>query len=275
MIQVEKDAAVICFAILTRDERKEVEREGKGRKEESTTVMIADRMVVSGCYGCVVGVGLVRATAADDGEAEPPQLGAEDGAHGDVDEELETGIADAEPEDAEVKEGDGVDAVLRQELVQREANEGQPTEPERHDEDERHEVRRVGEVLAQRRRVLLVLGEQAGSHLPHRVEDVKVSVGDGGERRAEHQDDESDGIGGHARPVQMADVGLGIEVRFRVARRALKQRRTAGQHGREPREDDPTLASGWSLNGLVTKRFPYGKVPIHRDPHERIHRDGP
>jgi len=91
--------------------------------------MIPDGMMSS--VGAI-NVGLIRAAATDDCEAEASELGAEEGAHGDVDEELEAGIGNAEPEDAKVEERDGIDPVSRQVLVQGETDEREPTEPESH-----------------------------------------------------------------------------------------------------------------------------------------------
>ena len=107
-------------------------------------------------------------------------------------------------------------------------------------------------------------------HLSHRVEDVKVGVADGGESGSEDENDEGDRVGGHARPVQMADVRLRVKVGLGVAGGALEERRAAGEHGREPGEDDPALAPRRSLDRLVAERLPDGQVPIHRDPHERV-----
>ena len=64
--------------------------------------------------------------AAQIGETEDPELVPEERAHGHVDEQLEKRVADAEPEDGEVQERYGVDAVLCEELVERQADERQP-----------------------------------------------------------------------------------------------------------------------------------------------------
>ena len=77
--------------------------------------------------------------------------------HGDIDEQLEERIANAQPEDAEVEKRDGVDPVLSQKLVQGQTDERQPRQPKSHDQNEGHEMSRVGQVFTQRRGVLLVL----------------------------------------------------------------------------------------------------------------------
>ena len=113
--------------------------------------------MMSDCSGGGVVVPLVWAAAANDGEAEPAQFGPKDGAHCYVDEEFETRVGYAEPEDAEVEERDGVDPVAREELVEGQADKGHPAEPKGHHQNKGHEMSRVGQVLAQRRRVLFVL----------------------------------------------------------------------------------------------------------------------
>ena len=205
----------------------------------------------------------VLAPSAADGGAEQPELVAEERTHGDVDEQFEERVGYAEPEDGKVEERYRVDAMLGEVLVECEADEGQPRQPESHDEDEAHEVRRIGEVLAESRGVLLVLGEQRVAHLSHRAEYVEVGVGDGGECGSEDEDDERHRVGGHARPVQVADERLAIEDGLdTVARRALQQRWAASEHGREPREDDPTLAPGRRLDRFVAQRLANGQIPI-------------
>lgn len=221
----------------------------------------------------VVGAVSLGGPATEIGETEDSELVPEERAHGHVDEELEERVADAQPEDGEVEEWDGVDPVLGQVLVQGQADERQPRQPESHHQDEGHEVGRVGEVLAQGRRVLLVLLQQGAPHLAHGAEDVEIGVGHGGQGRTQDQDDQRHRVGRHARPVEVADEGLRVEVRSPagVAGRALEQWRTAGQHGRQPREDDPALAARRRLHRFVAQRLADGQIAVHRYPHERVH----
>ena len=66
-------------------------------------------------------VGVVLGAAAE-GDAEEAEAGAEVRAHGHVDEKLPERVANAQPEDGEVDEGD-VEPVAGQALVERDADE--------------------------------------------------------------------------------------------------------------------------------------------------------
>ena len=134
---------------------------------------------------------------------------------------------------------------------------------------------RVGQVLAERRGVFLVLLEQGAAHLAHGAEYVEVGVGDGGQGGPEDEDDERHRVGGHSGPVQVADEGLRVKVRLGVAGGPLEERRAAGQHRRQPREDDPALAARRRLHRLVAQRLADGQVAVHRYPHERVDGHGP
>ena len=125
----------------------------------------------------------VLVPTADGSNAKDAQFAAKGGIHSDVDENLPERVANAQPEDCELQERN-IQPMLGHELVERERNVGQPRQPEGHDQNEGHEVGRIGQVLAQGSGVLLVLLDERGAHLAHRVENVAVNVHDGGQRGA-------------------------------------------------------------------------------------------
>lgn len=129
-------------------------------------------------------------------------------------------------------------------LVEAHAGPRHPTQPKRGDEDETHPVAGVGQILGERRGILLIVDGCTAVQLALHREDVKVVVDNGDDAGPQDEDCESGGVRVRCAPVQHADVGLLVEVGvFLVA-----QQRRAAQHGRRhPREHHPALTASARL----------------------------
>lgn len=145
-------------------------------------------------------------------------------------------IEHTEPHDAELQQRI-VDGAEHQ-LVDAHRDEGEPRHPEGRHQGERHRMAGIGQVLGQRRCVLLVVDGLAGAQLPDHHEDVAEIVHDRDDRGSEHENRERCAVRGHIAPVQFADVRLAVVDWCTVA----EKRRTAEQRRRDPGEGHPALA---------------------------------
>lgn len=89
-----------------------------------------------------------------------------------------------------------------------------PAQPKGAHHDEAHPVAGVGQVLGQRRGVLLVVDGHAAVEAALHGEDVVVIVHDGDDARAQHQDAQRGRVRVRRAPVQHADECLLVEVGF-------------------------------------------------------------
>lgn len=156
-------------------------------------------------------------------------------------------VENAEPEDEEMYMGEEIESVTCRALVNPDQDEWSPGEAEDNDEDEGHDMSRVGQVFGESGSVLLVMYRRTAPNPSHHGEDVAVSVDDGDDRGPQDEDCQGGRVGGHIFPVQEADEGVSVEPGLVEA----KQRRAAHHRRGDPCQRHPALASDLSLYRVI------------------------